>query len=271
MINVAAYYQAIDDAYSTLNGSVLEARLQELLLQCKNEVGERDPFYAAMLNELGGYYRGQNRFSESEQCFLHALDIFRDLKPSNANLATTLNNLAGTHRLMGQHELAMREFSECLALYQAEFGSNHILHASALNNLSLVCLDQRDLEGAEHYLSQASAILSRLPKYQEEYASSLCNLANLHYFRKDNTTARAELEEAVNLHETTIGTRTPHYHSALHTLGIVLLDSGLVAEAYAALKKGVTAAEALYGPSHDHTKSIRHLETLVRQKLEAIV
>ena len=271
MIDVAAYYQAIDAAYGALSGEALEGRLQELLRQCRMKVGEQDPFYAAMLNELGGYYRGQNRFSESEQCFLQALAIFRAIDHANSNLATTLNNLAGTHRLMGQYELARQEFSECLTLYRAELGPDHILYASALNNLSLVCLDQRDLDGAERYLSDAAAILSRLPQHQEEYASSLCNLANLHYFRKDGAKARTELETAIKLHETAIGTRTPHYHSALHTLGIVLLDSGLVEEAYAALQKGATAAEALYGPSHDHTKSIRHMEDLVRKKLEAAI
>ena len=268
-MDATAYYQAIDTAYGTLTGEVLEQRLLQLLRQSRGDVGSDDPFYAAMLNELGGYYRGQNRFSESEAHFLEALSIFRKKDNVHTHLATTLNNLAGTHRLMGEFDKARQEFSEALALYAESVGSDHILYASALNNLSLVCLDQRDLDGAEQYLSQASSLLSRMPQHQEEYASSLCNLANLHYFRKESELARTELEEAIILHETTIGTRTPHYHSALHTLGVVLLDCGYVEEAYAALQKGAAASNALYGPDHAHTQSITHMAGLVKQKLEA--
>ena len=263
------YFQAIDTAYGTLSGAELEQRLLQLLEQSRTEYGDTHDFYAAMLNELGGYYRGQNRFQDSEACFCKALSVFRTKPDAYTNLATTLNNLAGTHRLMKHYAQAKEEFSQCLELYADSVGKNHILYASALNNLSLVCLDQRDLEGAEQYLSQASSILSAMPQHQDEYASSLCNLANLHYFRKETELARRELEEAVILHETVVGTRTPHYHSALHTLGIVLLESGHTEEAYAALEKGAAAADSLYGPDHDHTKSIRHMANLVKQKLEA--
>ena len=64
-----AYFQAIDTAYGTLSGAELEQRLLQLLEQSRTEYGDTHDFYAAMLNELGGYYRGQNRFQESESCF----------------------------------------------------------------------------------------------------------------------------------------------------------------------------------------------------------
>lgn len=267
----ASYYKEIDHAYATLTGKDLEVQLLRLVEKSLDEVGPQDPFYGAMLNELGGYYRGQNRFTESEQQFLLALEIFRAMQNPGINLATTLNNLAGTHRLMGNFDAAKNEFTECLSLYANTVGTNDVLYASALNNLSLVCLDQRDLHGAEQYLSEASAILSHLPQFQDEYASSLCNLANLHYFRKEAALAQTELEQAIQIHENVIGTRTPHYHSALHTLGVVLLDQGKVKDAYDALCKGANAANDLYGAEHDHTKSIAHMRDLVKKTLEAMV
>lgn len=93
------YFEKVDSAYKKLVGSDLENALKDLAVQSGEEYGTSSPFHASMISELGGYYRGQRRYSESEHYFKIALDILKhQLGEENPNYATALNNLAGTHR-----------------------------------------------------------------------------------------------------------------------------------------------------------------------------
>lgn len=265
------YFAAIDQAYAQLSGSALEERLCSLLSRCAGEFGTSDLFYGSMLNELGGFYRGQRRYPDAEGCFLEALSLFTDrLGPEHPDRATTLNNLAGTHRLMGKWDEAQREFEACLRLYGESVGTEHILYASCLNNLSLLCMDRQEYDRAGQYLAEASDILSKLPPCLDEYATSLSNLANIHYFAKRFDDAEQALKKAIELYETQLGTRTPHYHASLQTLGLVLFKKQDSKGAEQAFAKAYDAALALYGPDHPETKQLleglRQLRAILEDK-----
>lgn len=260
----------VDQAYETLSGPALEAQLQALLSQCRTAHGGRGPQYAAMLSELGGYYRGQRRLEESESAFQEALDQLAQCSGvQSPDYATALNNLAGTHRLMGRYEQAGREFAACLELYAGTVGREHILYASGLNNLSLLCLDQGDLTQAAALQTQAAEVLTRLPDHQDELASCLCNLGAL--YQQSGQPDRAErcLLRAVDLFEGPLGTDTPHYHAALNALGIVCYTSGRYAGAVQWFSVAAEAARKLYGCDHPEVQAaMAHLE-LAKQAAEA--
>lgn len=252
------YFRQIDEAYASLSGQALEEALLSVLDACGSEHGVQSLPYASMLSELGGYYRGQRRLEESEQYFQSAADLIAAAAgTSSPNYATAVNNLAGTHRLMGQYDKAEGEFSLCLKLYEAALGREHIFYASALNNLSLICLDRRETQQAAALLEQTADILRALPDCVDELATCLCNTAAL-YLQQGRFDRAADLyRQAIDLYETRLGTRTPHYHAALHGLGLALRALGNSGEAISALQRGLTAAETLYGPDHPEAGSIR--------------
>ena len=263
------YFNEVDRAYQTLRGAELENRLKELVEQSRAEYGESNPFYAAVLSELGGYYRGQGRGEESEACLVTAVEIFGEqLGKKNPNYATALNNLAGTHRLMGKLDEAEKEFEVCLEIYRDTVGEGHILFASGLNNLSLVAMERGDLERAETLQHTCSEILAQYPECLDELATSLCNLGTLKRKNGKLEEAKTDLLRAIGLYETELGTVTPHYHAALNTLGLTYYSEGDCPQACQWLEQSVAAAEKLYGPEHGETRAAKEHLRLVRAAWE---
>ena len=251
----------VDLAYQTLPPEQLEQRLRDLTQQAAEETGAASALHASMLGELGGYYRGQRRYAASEDCFCRALDILTDrLGPDHPDRTTMLNNLAGTWRLMGKFAEAEQAFRTCLDSYGRTLGTGHILYASGLNNLSLLYLDQNDYPRAAACLAQASEILSTMPDNREDYATSLCNLAGLHYGQGCFAQAEQEAASAAAIYETELGTRTPHYHAALSTLAAIRRKRGNHAGAKQAMEQAVAAAKSLFG--EHHPEYLQLLQTL---------
>lgn len=262
------YFSQIDNGYASLKSSELEELLLRLEGQSVEEYGPGSSMHASMLGELGAFYRGQAMYDLSERAFSSALDILAGLG-AGADYATALNNLAGTHRLMGRFEQAKAEFSECMKIYRRTVGENHLLYASALNNLSLVCLDTGEAEPALNLLSRASLILAANPSARDEYASSLCNIGALLCRLEHFDDAVARLTEAVKLFETELGKDTPHYHAALNTLGMAHYRLGSFHEAHACFLQAAEAARLLYGSGHrEYIAACRHAEFAL-QAMEA--
>ena len=268
-MDAATAFSRVDAAYESCRGPALENALLAVAADCAAENGEASPLYAAMCSELGGYYRGQARYAESEAAFLRAVDILRvDPGEESPDYTTALNNLAGTYRCMGKYEEAERLFLRCLERYAVSPGRRHVLYASALNNYALLCLDRGELGRAEELLAQSAAVLSALPACRDEYASALCNRSALLLRLGRAEEAVPLLREAVALYEQKLGTDTPHYHAALNSLGLAELALHDVTAAAESFRRAVSAAEALYGPEHPETRSLRRTLAQVKQRQE---
>ena len=251
------YFAEVDRAYAGLTPPEMEQRFLQLVAQAVQEHGADSGISAAMYSELGGFYRGQGRFSDSEAAFLSALDsLAKTVGKASPDYATGLNNLAGTHRLMREHEKAEAEFSEALEIYRATLGEHHVLYASGLNNLSLLCLDRGDLAAAADYLGRSAEILDALPECRDELAASLCNLAALDRNLGRAAEGIARVERAIELFEGPLGTQTPHYHAALTLLGLCRRDLGELGAARDAFVRAASAAKSLYGEQHREYQSI---------------
>lgn len=265
------YLNQVDLAYVSCTGSrALEERLAALAEQCAEEHGRNSPYYASLLGELGGFYRGQARYEESEQCFQQALALLEaDPGRNSPAYSTTLNNLAGTHRLMGRYGQAMEEFGACLALYRETVGERHILYAAGLNNLSLVHLDRDEQEQALALQEQAAGILAALPQAEDELAGALCNQAVICQRLGRLAEAAEKLERALGLFRNKLGTGTPHYHAALNSLGAVHYAAGHFEAARDCFAQAAQAALGLYGPGHKEVQAALVHQAMAERKLEA--
>lgn len=257
-MNREEYFAEIDRAYRLPRSAEQEARIRQLCERCAAEYGREHRLYAAMLSELGGFFRGQGRLPEAEECFQQAMQILENAcGRDSADYATALNNLAGTHRREGRLALAQEEFRKCLAIYRQSGKETTLLGASCLNNLALALIDAGELGHAAEALDRASGILKLHPGAGREYVSSLINLASLRYRMGEYAQAVPPLSEAVTLLESGLGTETPQYHAALNLLGILEETAGRSASAAEYFRRALTAAEALYEPDHPEVCAIR--------------
>lgn len=262
----ADYIKEIDAAWAVVPHNELEACLLELAERVKRDHGSETPVYGSMVNELGAFYKGEGRFEEAERCFIRASELIWG-KSGAETYATVLNNLAGTHRLMGKLREAENEFRECISLYRSSIGTRHVLYAAALNNLSLVCMEQNDLQDAAKYQSEAAEVLAGLPQCRDELAVSLINLGMLYQRLDRMEEAEASITEAIRMLREELGTDTPHYHAALNALGIIRYEQGRFAEAESDFLAAAAAAEAMYGVEHYEAKAARgHAEMACRKR-----
>lgn len=261
-----SYLLEIDQAYETLSGPGLEARLQDLGRGCRAEFGPDSGEYASLLSELGAYYKGQGKLVESEDQFRASLDLLASsVGRESPAYATALNNLAGVHRLQGRLGEAEQEFRTCLDLYEATVGQGDLLYAAGLNNLSLVCLDRGELDRAAELQTQAAEILRALPQCRDELAVSLCNLGVLFQRLGRLTQAEEKLSQALDLFQGELGTDTPHYHAALNAMGVVCYTAGRWREAESHFQAAAQAAGTLYGSDHWEARAAREHAELARQ------
>jgi len=241
----------VDNAYDSGNLETIENEIKKAVEMCEEEYGTQCVLYASMLSEMGGYYRGQRKFEESIDYFTRALNVLeQNAGKDSPDFATGLNNIAGTYRMMGEYNKAEAAFMQCLDIYEKTVGKNHVYYAAGLNNLALLALDQDDNEKAANLLQKCTDILKENPQARDEYATSLVNTASLYYNLRRFDDAQKNLQEAVKLYETELGTMTPHYHAAMNTLGLVYREKEKYEEAKMWFGKSMEAAKKLYGENH---------------------
>ena len=245
------YFNFIDNAYLKHDPALIEADIRKIVELSKEEYGENTVVHAAMLSELGAFFRGQRKLDDSIHYFKLSIELLEKVSGTNtADYATGLDNLGSAYRLAGRFEDAKECFNKCLEIYRNNVGEKHILYAAGLNNLGMLALDQDDTNAAANYFEQCSLILKEMPEAIDEYTTTICNTASLYYQLKDYPKAEALLIEAIDKFETILGVETPHYHAALNTLGLCFSAQGEFEKACFWFKKSVDAANHLY--SHEH-------------------
>ena len=250
-------FRKTDEAYAFFTGAELEAAIAGIVKESRMRFGDVSLQYASMLSELGGFYRGQRRLSESAGCFSKASALLLELRGADSpDYATSLNNLAGTYRLAGKFDEAEKLFGQALEIYERSTGRDSMLFASGLNNLSLICLDRGESGKALSLQEQALGILRSLPECRDELASALCNTAAVRLNLGNFADAAALFSDAIAMFETELGTDTPHYHAAFNGLGIARLRTGDIPASVEAFERAYAAAVSLYGEKHPESEAI---------------
>ena len=162
------FYQELDSAYR----QGLE-RTEMFLLKSREEfqTAGNAAGLVAVHNELGSFYRGTSRYTESLTAFqLAGEEIIRRLGMDCAEYATLLNNMAGTYRLMGSPKEAAELFQQAIDIYRDQGAEDSYAFISVLNNISLAYQELGRLEEAAVYLEQALTKLRRIPGHLHEAA-----------------------------------------------------------------------------------------------------
>jgi tetratricopeptide (TPR) repeat protein len=181
-------------------------------------LGERHPYTATSLNNLGMLYYTQGKYAEAEPLYERALAIREEVQGERyPDTAQSLNNLGMLYYTQGKYAEAEPLYERALAIREEVQGEKHPDTAASLNNLGAFY----DAQG----------------KYAE---------------------AEPLYERALAICEEVLGEKHPDTASSLNNLGMLYKTQGKYAEAEPLIKRALTTYEEILGPAHPDTITVRN-------------
>lgn len=254
------FFTSLDQLYTQGKTNQIESFLKRTLAEHRICCGGHDPIFTAALHELGTYYRGVSRYTESAKAFEEAgQDILSYGTKDTIDYATNRINLGGTLRLMKQYSQALRLYEEARNIYMRLEGRQSYHYAAVLNNISLIYLDTQNYSSAFSYANEALQIISILPGYTEERAISLVNRGTAQYYLKNTEAAWQDATAALALYDS-LDEKGIHYTNALNLLGTLEFEKGNTQKAYHLFMQAAKAIEAVFGKNDDYFKAYQNAQ-----------
>lgn len=250
--SLGEFFTTVDTLYSQGRTAEIEPFLKRTMNEHRVCCGGHDQVFTAALNELGTYYRGVSRYSESVQAFEEAgRDILSYGTKDTVDYATNRINLAGTLRLMKNYDRALQLYTEAANIYSRLEGKRSYHYATVLNNLSLVYLDLQKYDEALQYTEEALSIIRVLPGHDEEQAISLINrgTAKWHLHRVEE--AATDAEKALLLYEK-LPEKGIHYANALNLCGTIAMGQKQYDKAYGYFTAAQQYIKQTFGENDDY-------------------
>lgn len=202
-------------------------------------LGENEPAWpeSQLLLEVdaAGAYHAQGRLQEAVDYYERALSHApASDHRTKADIYYRLGHIYHTleHRSRGIDSLI-------LCVGEASRANSHELHVRALKELGRSYLDGGDLQSAQHALSQALALLPKMPIPDPQlHLSLLDGLASVHIRRKEYQEAYRVLKDAIELSKSDLG---GHYvlASLCHRMGRICFHLDLLDEAVSYTQKTI--------------------------------
>jgi tetratricopeptide (TPR) repeat protein len=184
------------------------------LLNYEAGVGTRHASYLTCLGNMGAVHLARHKHEEARAVFDRVLTARRELLPADhPEVAQAMYQLAGALRHLKRFEEAFALQSEALRNLQRKYGSEHLLSATAMNNLALTCKalaqqDQQQPPPSSHAAATAAdadAAPTPTPPLSAKAAAWLQQ-------------ARDLLESACSVRHRALGARHPDYIAAVYNL-----------------------------------------------------
>ena len=243
--------------------------LRASLPRAEEQVGERHPDYARLLNALALLLYRQGDYVGAEPLFRKALAITKSaLGEGHPRYAESLNNLALLLYRQGDYAAAEPLFRKALAIYKSALGEENPRYATSLNNLAALLVSRGDYAGAEPLYREALAIQkSAWGEEHPRYAGSLHNLAYLLYRQGDYAGAEPLYRKALAIKKAALGEGHPDYALSLNALAYLLRSRGDYAAAEPLLRKALAIYKSALGEGHpDYALSLNALAYLLRSR-----
>jgi len=111
--------------------------------------GKNDPYsISSLYNNKGLVYQDMKNYPEAITHFEKALEYMRQVPDNDAEIATSLNNLAMACFSAGEREKASAVLDDALAIFKELDGGMNPHYAGSLNTKALFCYHAGDLETA---------------------------------------------------------------------------------------------------------------------------
>lgn len=187
--------------------------------------------------------------------------------------ASSLNDIALFHKMMGEHEQAVEAYREAPTVYKDIVGEDHPSFATTLHNLGLLFKSMADISSGlekQVMLDRAAenlelALQTRktvLDNDNPDIANSMQSLATV-YRQMTGTAQNAEkakslLNESVELLRRSVGSEHSATATALNNLGLLHKVQGSFDEALAAYQEAFDVRKKLLAEGHPDTITVMH-------------
>ena len=213
-MNVDKFFETLDSYFANQEIAKVDPFLVSSLEQAKEE--EDYGAYISICNEMIGFYRSISAFEKAYAAAEDVLLLMEELQMEHTeHFATTLLNAATAYRAAGDYATALRYYKQALQIYDGILPPQDYRYAGLYNNMSILLEKMEENEEAIAYANKALAIIETLEGGEMETATTLTNLALLHFKVSQPEKAKELLERALRLFEGSGENTDAHYSGAL--------------------------------------------------------
>lgn len=215
-------------------------------------LGMNSSHAAALINNVGSYFRMHGRLVDSLLAHDHALAISEDAAgPDSPAIAVSLNNLAGALLALGDMEGAQGHYERALAILHDPHPEYWDDMGKMVSNYGHLLLDKGDLEEAWAHFDWARDLHEQL--HGRNHLTTAIDVHNLGLVRRAQhrwSDARALLEDALDRLQVGGQGNTPIYATTMLNLGTVLFRLNDRIGARRCLDDTIALRERLLGEHH---------------------
>ncbi len=245
-MNVEKFYETLDSYFAKQEMDKVDPFLVASLEQAKEE--EDYGAYISVCNEMIGFYRSVSAFEKAYRAAEDVLLLMEELQMEHTeHFATTLLNTATAYRAAGDYAAALRYYKQALQIYDGILTPQDYRYAGLYNNMSILLEKMDENEEAIAYGKKALSIIETLEGGEMEMATSVTNLALLHFKVNQPETAKELLERALSLFEQKGENTDAHYSGALAGVGEAWYRMGDYEKALSYYEKALDEVKRHFG------------------------
>ena len=249
------FYNKLDELY----GAGDQTAVEKFILSAIGTYAEGSIERAGLYNELAGFYRGVSRYSESEDAFEQALEIFNEAgMGASAECATVLLNLAGLYRMRGEADNAEQLFIRTMKSLEDAGAEDSYAYVSVLNNLSLAYQEKGDYESAFKYASNALERIRGGAGNEHEVAASLNNLAAIELGKNRIDEAESFISQALAIYDAMPETDV-HHAAALTANAVIKYRKGDYRGALDGFRRSLELTRRFFGENIEYASCKRNI------------
>ena len=263
-MNIDQFYEKLDELYARHDTAATEEYMRDSLerARAENDLGA----ITAIGNELAGFYRVSGKIDEAISLSQEVLRSLKDMgQETTENFASALQNGASILLVAGDKGTAMEMYLTSRKILEYRGLQQDYRMAALCNNISAAYREKNDFVRAEEEANRSIAIISALPEYRVELATSLVNLGEVQARLGKFDEAGASLERALQIYETETDGRDPHYAAAVAALGNMYYYKKQYQEAAPYFRKALGLIERDYGRNQFYEMIERNLKMVEEQ------
>lgn len=215
-MRLAAIKNTLDQLYQDKHYQQAHTFLLEEINKAR--IGKNNRLELALANELLGYYRVSEQFSDGNQVADNILSLIQNLSLNQEDIATSHLNIATFYSASKQLAPAASSYAIALPIFEEIHKNKPEQLASIYNNYSIFLQNCSDNQNALAYQLKAIANIQQVINAEVELATSYTNLANLYFSMGEFTEANTAFHLSKEIFEQQ-NIRDPHYAGCLLGLG----------------------------------------------------
>jgi tetratricopeptide (TPR) repeat protein len=230
--------------------------------------GEKHPFVATTLSNLGSAWHALGDFKKAISYFEKALEIDREIYGErHPDVATTLSNLGSAWNALGEYKKAVEYFEKALEIGIELYGEKHPSVGIRFGKIGKVWYSLGDYKKAIDYFEKTLSIYKEI--YGERHpdvATTLSNLGSAWNALGESKKAIDYFEKALEIDREIYGEKHPDVATDLNNLGSAWHALGESKKAIDYIQKAYTILQEIFGDQHPKTKMTKEALDQLKDK-----